>query len=401
MSEVKTLTPFFSRRLSDATYWQNIDTTHITQLTDGWAHVACDNSAGTSAEFINAFVAPQPFVVGGKTYTTLVEVRNTTGVGVLNALSSYVDTTQLTGVSKCVSPIKDGTYYFPQQTPNANLINASTLTSRAQSTSMTNCLHVARGNDAALTWSYDGCHVVVANTVDLIGSLVAQFNLASLGVAVGDTITFSADVKGNVGTSTPRNYIGIIATGTTSNWWVPTSDGDKHTLIADSPDWVRYSVSMTITSPSTTQVSLQAQGANGASTSEAISIITRNWKLEKSYAATAYAPAADELSSFTGGLNRSYASIAAGETVSFDLRLSLYEGNYNGPYGGLSWVDLAGETWAAVAAGDTPPHASDTWAQHAGVTWESIGTKRWVELSHGAETGDEYAAYVQYDYQDL
>ena len=66
-----------------------------------------------------------------------------------------------------------------------------------------------------------------------------------------------------------------------------------------------------------------------------------------------------------------------------------------------AWADLAGETWATVAAGDTPPQASDTWAQHTGVTWASIGTKRWVELSHGAETGDEYAAYVQYDYQDL
>ena len=66
-----------------------------------------------------------------------------------------------------------------------------------------------------------------------------------------------------------------------------------------------------------------------------------------------------------------------------------------------TWADLAGETWAAVAAGDTPPQTSDTWAQHDGVTWASIGTRRWVELSHGAETGDEFAAYLQYDYQDL
>lgn len=66
-----------------------------------------------------------------------------------------------------------------------------------------------------------------------------------------------------------------------------------------------------------------------------------------------------------------------------------------------TWADLAGETWATVAAGDTPPQASDTWGRHEGVTWASIGTKRWVELSHGAETGDEYAVYVQYDYKDL
>ncbi len=66
-----------------------------------------------------------------------------------------------------------------------------------------------------------------------------------------------------------------------------------------------------------------------------------------------------------------------------------------------TWSEIATETWSAVAAGDTPPQASDTWSDHAGVTWASIGTKRWVELSHGAENGDEYAAYVRYDYQDL
>ena len=65
------------------------------------------------------------------------------------------------------------------------------------------------------------------------------------------------------------------------------------------------------------------------------------------------------------------------------------------------WSSIATETWATVAAGDTPPQASDTWTQHEGVTWATVGTKRWVELSHGAETGDEYAAYVQYDYKDL
>ena len=154
------LTPFFSHSLTDTAYWKDIYTACITQLTDGWAHFAYDNSAGTSFKLINAFVSPQPFVVGGKVYTALAEIRNVTGVtsSSLAVLSRDGDITQLVwDTNQVVNPIKDGTYYFPQQTPNANLIEASTLTSGAQSTSMTNCLRVLRGNDATLTWSSDGC----------------------------------------------------------------------------------------------------------------------------------------------------------------------------------------------------------------------------------------------------
>ena len=70
------LTPFFSRSLSDATYWRGIDTEHITQLTDGWVHVEYDNSAGTSMKYPSIRVVTQSCVACGKTYTLLVEIKN-------------------------------------------------------------------------------------------------------------------------------------------------------------------------------------------------------------------------------------------------------------------------------------------------------------------------------------
>lgn len=72
-----------------------------------------------------------------------------------------------------------------------------------------------------------------------------------------------------------------------------------------------------------------------------------------------------------------------------------------GTDGAATWASIAGRRWSEVAAGGTPPQASDTWTQHTGVAWAALGSKRWVELSHGAEVEDEYAAYVKYDYQDL
>lgn len=65
------------------------------------------------------------------------------------------------------------------------------------------------------------------------------------------------------------------------------------------------------------------------------------------------------------------------------------------------WSSISQKLWSEVAAGSTPPQASDLWSDHTGIMWKSIGIKRWIELTHGAETGDEYAAYIQYDYQDI
>jgi hypothetical protein len=72
------LTPFFSHSLTDTSYWEDIDTKRITQLTDGWAHVACDNSSGTGTVFSGCSLKPLSALTAETRYTVLAEVRNNT-----------------------------------------------------------------------------------------------------------------------------------------------------------------------------------------------------------------------------------------------------------------------------------------------------------------------------------
>ena len=394
------LTPFFSHSLTDTAYWQDIDTTHVTQLADGWAHVACDNSAGTSVKFINAYVAPQSFVVGGKIYTTMAEIRNTSGVtsSSLAVLSRDGDITQLVGdANQRVNPIEDGTYYFPQQTPNVNLIAGTRLFGGS-------FYNITAYGSVDTTNLYDSCAVYTGSVPTGNTASYRSFDLVSVDNAIApdpDTdYVLSFWAKGSVAGQrfTSFFYPSTCAT-TASSTGVGGVFPDGRCAQALTTDWQRYWVRWhTLSSVSGTKNLIVARISGDFSGAISVAGV----KLEQSSAATAYAPAAGELSSFTGGLNRSCASIPAGENVSFDLRLSLYEGTYAGEYVGYgTWAHLADERWSDLAAGDTPPQASDTWEQHEGVTWASIGTKRWVELSHGAETGDEYAAYIQYDYKDL
>ena len=89
------LTPFFSHSLTDTTYWKSIDTTHVTQLTDGWAHFAYDNSTGTGWVWNINF---SPWMISAlkpsTKYTALIEVRNASGFG-----------------SVCVIAVSDNTKY--------------------------------------------------------------------------------------------------------------------------------------------------------------------------------------------------------------------------------------------------------------------------------------------------
>lgn len=80
-SDTSNLTPFFSRSLSDATYWNVIDTTYVTQLADGWTHVELDNSAGTSAAFANMAPVVDSSLKLSTAYTVLCEMRNVNVTG--------------------------------------------------------------------------------------------------------------------------------------------------------------------------------------------------------------------------------------------------------------------------------------------------------------------------------
>ena len=301
------LTPFFSHSLTDSSYWMYIDTEHITQLTDGWAHIAYDNSARASNKYyIDAFVAPQSFVVGGKVYTTMVEIRNTTGATAtgLYALSRDGSVTQLVGATlPGIIPVKDGVYYFHKQTPNTNLIKGSNISVSADST--------LNGGDKS--------------------SPVYDIDFDVINAHLGEKVTLSADFKlvNAVASATSQARCGVEPSSPGYAWEIGC--WEKISVDSQNPTNFDGRISFTGTLPTTAftqnvQPNLYIQGLTAGT------CVVSNPKLELGSVATAYSPAAGELSTFTGGLNRSFAGIAPGENVSFDMRLSLYEGDYNGAY---------------------------------------------------------------------
>lgn len=70
-------------------------------------------------------------------------------------------------------------------------------------------------------------------------------------------------------------------------------------------------------------------------------------------------------------------------------------------YTGKTWADLAGKRWSEVGAGSQPLQEGGPWSDYAGKIWADLAGKRWVELMHPATPGDEYAAYIQFDWSDL
>lgn len=70
-------------------------------------------------------------------------------------------------------------------------------------------------------------------------------------------------------------------------------------------------------------------------------------------------------------------------------------------YAGKSWLDLAGKLLSHIAAGDEPLQEPDPMASYAGLSWYSLRGRTWQQMSHPAELGDEYAAYLQYEIKEL
>ncbi len=113
--DTSNLTPFFSRSLTDTSYWKYIHTNYITQLTDGWAHVACDNSAGTKTAIVLFRPKPQSFMDSSFVGTALVEIRNASGtatiIPVWNGDANSAAQLQQTDSSTRSFLVADGTYY--------------------------------------------------------------------------------------------------------------------------------------------------------------------------------------------------------------------------------------------------------------------------------------------------
>ena len=113
------LTPFFANSLTDTSYWYSTDTKHITQLTDGWAHIACDNSSGTAQLYIGFEPKPIAGIKADVGYSLLVEFRNI-DVAAGNpfvALSQDTTNWQMAPASSkyfYLSSIADGATFVPE-----------------------------------------------------------------------------------------------------------------------------------------------------------------------------------------------------------------------------------------------------------------------------------------------
>lgn len=70
-------------------------------------------------------------------------------------------------------------------------------------------------------------------------------------------------------------------------------------------------------------------------------------------------------------------------------------------YAGKAWSALAGWLVSRVAAGGAPLVDPDEWALHAGQAWGGLSGRTWLDLCRPAQPGDEFAAYIQYEWKDL
>lgn len=70
-------------------------------------------------------------------------------------------------------------------------------------------------------------------------------------------------------------------------------------------------------------------------------------------------------------------------------------------YAGKAWSALSGWLVSRVAAGGAPLVDPDEWALHAGRAWGDLAGRTWLDLCRPAQPGDEFAAYIQYEWKDL
>lgn len=113
-SMARNLSPFYSHDFTDVSttdseaYWHTLTTDKTEQLSDGWAHVTLDNSAGTGGMYAYAAVRTPflPIVAG----TLMVEIRN---VQVATAGRWGIGRTVQGLTFTALDVTEDGTYYRP------------------------------------------------------------------------------------------------------------------------------------------------------------------------------------------------------------------------------------------------------------------------------------------------
>lgn len=70
-------------------------------------------------------------------------------------------------------------------------------------------------------------------------------------------------------------------------------------------------------------------------------------------------------------------------------------------YAGRAWASFSGRLVSFLASGGSPLVDADEWSEHAGQAWADLSGSTWLGLSRPARPGEEFAAFIQYEWKDL
>lgn len=149
---------------------------------------------------------------------------------------------------------------------------------------------VTVNNVSATAFTTNGLHYkATASNGAPNSSRGVKINSSVLDLKVGDTVTFSCDVKGTFGTK--NNGLCLMhATTTDNNSWAAVHNGLKYSTSI--PDWTRKSTTHTIPS----NIKIESDGSFylyfyfGGGTGSEVDVYVRNIQLEKGSAASPWAP---------------------------------------------------------------------------------------------------------------
>lgn len=149
---------------------------------------------------------------------------------------------------------------------------------------------VTVNNVSATAFTTNGLHYkATASNGATNSSRGVKINSSVLDLKVGDTVTFSCDVKGTFGTK--NNGLCIMhATTTDNNSWAAVHNGLKYSTSI--PDWTRKSKTYIIPS----NIKIESDGSFylyfyfGGGTGSEVDVYVRNIQLEKGSAASPWAP---------------------------------------------------------------------------------------------------------------
>lgn len=381
------LSPFYSHEFYDGTYWASASSPHSSelgkcfmQLEDGWAHVDFDNSERTSNAYHNIYVKqPIDHIKPNTTYTFVYEVRNLSIVGdgalVLYGQDSQAGD-QMASHGPNVTITEDGVYRMAF-TSRSSFTDAMVRPVRV-------CLIIGASTNAQLDvraslyeGNYKGQYKPYvdqtlsarvkhaetsitqnANAIELRATKTEAYQVAQPNLA---PITQADLTSVYNATTNPNGYW----RGAVSTWYTQLEDGwvrvykdNSEGTAATNVTSFRPRACPSIVPGETYTILIEVRNnhtTGSGSTDMYIQQVANNqfWgsgggsikPLTFGESTVIYSPKVADTAHLTDGtpspeLFRYNATCTAGSVLDFEFRLSLYEGEYTGPYKPYSGTQL-------------------------------------------------------------